>query len=132
MGRSPTHRLGIAWEPVVPPGVWIALRALRRASRLGKGIGCVLALLATIGHAEERSHEPVASGVLYVSATVVSDDAGGLARPFAAVGKSDQGRSVAAGLRYEALGGQPWFVGEFTIGHRRGGGFVMARFEARR
>ena len=56
----------------------------------------------------------------------------GLARPFAAVGKSDQGRIVAAGLRYEALPGPSQFVGEFSIGHRRGGGFVMARFEARR
>ena len=59
----------------------------------------------------------------------------GLARPFAAVGKSDQGRIVAAGLRYEALPGPSRFVGEFSIGHRRGGGgsgFVMARFEARR
>ena len=59
----------------------------------------------------------------------------GLARPFAAVGKSDQGRSAAAGLRYEALPGQSRFAGEFSIGHRRGGdggGFVMARFEARR
>ena len=59
----------------------------------------------------------------------------GLARPFAAFGKSDQGRSVAAGLRYEALPGPSRFVGEFSIGHRRGGGdggFVMARFEARR
>ena len=59
----------------------------------------------------------------------------GLARPFAAVGKSDQGRIVAAGLRYEALPGQSQFAGEFSIGHRRGGGdgrFVMARFESRR
>ena len=56
----------------------------------------------------------------------------GLVRPFAGVGKSDRGRSIAPGLRYEALGGRPGFAGEFTIGHRRGGGrggFVMARFE---
>ena len=59
----------------------------------------------------------------------------GLARPFAAVGKSDQGSSVAAGLRYEALGGPLRFVGEFSIGHRRGvgdGRFVTARFVTRR
>ena len=85
MGRSPTHRLEIGWGPVVPLGVRIALRALGRASRLGKGTGCVLALLAAIGHAEERSHEPVASGVFYVSATVVSDDTGGLGESGAAV-----------------------------------------------
>ena len=39
------------------------------------------------------------------------------------------------GLGYEALPGQGQFVGEFSIGHRRGGGdgrFVMAWFEARR
>ena len=42
---------------------------------------------------------------------------------------------LLGGLRYEALPGQSRFVGEFSIGHRRGGGdggFVMARFEARR
>ena len=77
MGRSPTHRLEIACGPVAPLGVRIALRALGRASRLGKGTGCVLALLATNGHAEERWPEPVAPGVFYVSATVVADGAGG-------------------------------------------------------
>ena len=59
----------------------------------------------------------------------------GLAQPFAALGTSNRGRRVAAGLRYEALGGQPQFVGEFTFGHRQGSGrgmFAMARFEARR
>ena len=85
MGRTPTHRLAIVWGPGATLGVRIALRALGRASRLGKGTGCVLALLAAIGHAEERSHEPVASGVFYVSATVVSDDTGGLGESGAAV-----------------------------------------------
>ena len=59
----------------------------------------------------------------------------GLARPFAALGRSNEGSRVAAGLRYEALGAGADFVGEFSIGHRRdggGGGFVMARLEARR
>ena len=84
MGRPPTHRLEIAWGPVVLLGVRIGLRALGRASRLGKGTGCVLALLAAIGHAEEPSHEPVASGVLYVAVTVVSDDTRGLGESGAA------------------------------------------------
>ena len=59
----------------------------------------------------------------------------GVARPFAALGKSNEGSRVAAGLRYEAPGAGAGFVGEFSIGHRRdggGGGFVMARFESRR
>ena len=61
----------------------------------------------------------------------------GLARPFAALGKSNEGNRVAAGLRYEAPGAGVDFVGEFSIGHGRdgggsGGGFVMARFEGRR
>ena len=61
----------------------------------------------------------------------------GLARPFAALGKSNEGSRVAAGLRYEAPGAGVDFVGEFSIGHGRdgggsGGGFVMARFEGRR
>ena len=43
-----------------------------------------MALLAAIGHAEERSPEPVASRVLYVSVTVVSDDTGGLGESGAA------------------------------------------------
>ncbi len=86
MNHGPlTQRLEIFWGPVVPPGVWIALRALRRASRLAKGAAWVLALLAGIGHAEERSHESGASGVFYVSATVVSDDTGGLGESGAAV-----------------------------------------------
>ena len=44
-------------------------------------------------------------------------------------------RAIGAELLRRQPGGQPRFVGEFTIGHRRdgdGGGFVMARFEARR
>ena len=77
MGRTPTHWLEFVWGPVATLVVQIALRALGRALRLGKGTGCVLALLATNGHAEERSPEPVASGVFYVSATVVADGAGG-------------------------------------------------------
>ena len=44
-----------------------------------------LGALAGIGHAEERSHESGASGVFYVSATVVSDDTGGLGESGAAV-----------------------------------------------
>ena len=89
MGRAPRHWLAIVGGPVAPLGVRIALRVLGRASRLGRGTGCVLALLATIGHAEERSHEPVASRVFYVSATVVSDGAGGLGESGAAVASAN-------------------------------------------
>ena len=59
----------------------------------------------------------------------------GLARPFAAVGKSNRGSRIAVGLRHESLGVLSPIVGEFSIGHRRGvgeGSFVMARLEARR
>ena len=84
MGRTPTHRLEIAWGPVVPLGVRSASRASGHAWRLSKGTAWVLALLAGIGHAEERSHESGASGVFYVSATVVSDDTGGLGESGAA------------------------------------------------
>ncbi len=58
----------------------------------------------------------------------------GLARPFAVVGKSNRGRRVAAGLRYESLGGPSGLVGEFSIGHGQGvhdGSFVLARLETR-
>ena len=59
----------------------------------------------------------------------------GLVQPFATLEKSDRGSRLAAGLRYEAVGVQPRFVGEFSIGHRQGfvdGSYVMARFESRR
>ncbi len=59
----------------------------------------------------------------------------GLAQPFVTAEKSGQGSRLAAGLRYEALGVQPRFVGEFSIGHRQGlldGNYMMARFESRR
>ena len=59
----------------------------------------------------------------------------GLAGPFAAVETSSRGRRVAAGLRYEALGGLSGLLGELSIGHRQGvgdGSFMMARIEARR
>ena len=55
-----------------------AFGALVRAPRLGMVSVWALALLASIGHAEERADKPVESGVFYVSATVLSDGAGGL------------------------------------------------------
>ena len=84
-GRSPTRWLKVFRGRVAWPGVRIASRASGHAWRLGKGTAWVLALLAGIGHAEERSHESGASGVFYVSATVVSDDTGGLGESGAAV-----------------------------------------------
>ncbi len=59
----------------------------------------------------------------------------GLARPFATVGKSNQGRRVAAGLRYESLGGRSGFISELSFGQEQGvgdGGFVLARLESQR
>ena len=88
--RPPTQRLRIAWAPGVSLRVQVALIAVGRASRLGSGTGCVLALLAVVGHAEERSHEPVTSGVFYVSATVDPDGAG-------AAGEGGAGVAFASG-----------------------------------
>ncbi len=59
---------------------------------------------------------------------------GGLARPFAELGMSNRGRSTAAGLRYVSLARKARFIGEVSMGHRRGigdGRFVIGRFEAR-
>ena len=59
----------------------------------------------------------------------------GLVRPFAIAGKSSRGSRIAAGLRYESLGGRSGFISELSFGQEQGvgdGNFVLARLESQR